>query len=261
MKQRIDLLLVERGLAPTRHKAQAMIIAGQVLVNEQRILKPGQTVPLHAVIRTVGVQQFVSRGGAKLEAALDYFEISVEGRICADFGASTGGFTDCLLQRGAREVHAFDVGRGQLDWRLRSDPRVVVRDGYNVRFIKGADLPRALSLVTADLSFISLTKVLAPLHAALLELRLSTSEAAADGPVHIILLVKPQFEVGKGEVGKGGIVRDPAKRASAVNSVESFALRTGYRVLGNIPSPVAGAEGNQEFLLYLRLPPDLSSVA
>ncbi len=260
MKQRIDLLLVERGLAPTRHKAQAMIIAGQVLVNEQKIVKPGQSVPLDVVIRILGAQHYASRGGAKLEAALDHFQIAVAGRICADLGASTGGFTDCLLQRGAHEVHAFDVGRGQLDWRLRTDPRVVVREGFNVRFIKGADLPPGVSLITADLSFISLTKVLVPLDAALRNLRGAAFDAASE-PVHIILLVKPQFEVGRGEVGKGGIVRDPARRAASLSSVESFALRTGYRSLGSIPSPISGAEGNQEFLLYLRLHPDLSSVS
>ncbi len=236
-----------------------MLIAGQVLVSEQKIIKPGQTVPLDAVIRILGTQQYASRSGAKLEAALDHFHIAVEGRICTDLGASTGGFTDCLLQRGARQVYAFDVGRGQLNWRLRSDPRVVVREGFNVRFIKGGDLPPAVSLITADLSFISLTKVLEPLHAALRELRGPAFEAAA-GPVHVVLLVKPQFEVGKGEVGKGGIVRDPARRAAALSSVESFALRIGYRSMGSIPSPIAGAEGNQEFLLYLRLPADLSSV-
>ncbi|NWG14165.1 MAG: TlyA family RNA methyltransferase [Acidobacteria bacterium] len=261
LKRRIDLLLVERGLAPTRHKAQAMIIAGQVLVDGQKAVKPGQAVPDEASIRILGVQRYASRGGGKLEAALDRFEIDVAGRICADLGASTGGFTDCLLQRGAREVHAFDVGKGQLDWRLRSDRRVVVRDRFNVRYITGADLPPGVSLVTVDLSFISLTKVLAPLYAALRQVQEADRDAAPAGPIHIILLVKPQFEVGKGEVRKGGIVRDPAKRAAALASVESFALGAGYRVLGSIASPVAGAEGNQEFLLYLQLPPGLSSPA
>jgi len=257
LKRRIDILLVEKDLAPTRHKAQAMILAGQVLADQQKVLKPGQFVRHDAEVRILGVQRHVSRSGAKLEAALDHFQLDVQDRVCADLGASTGGFTDCLLQRGARQVHAFDVGRGQLDWHLRSDPRVVVRDRFNVRFITAADLPAELSFVSADLSFISLTKVLAPLHAAVRELKAGPQASTAGGPVHIILLVKPQFEAGKGEVGKGGIVRDEGKRLAALESVKSFALRSGYRTVGSIPSPVTGAAGNQEFLLYLLLSPEL----
>lgn len=258
MKRRIDLLLIDRGLAPTRQKAQAMILAGQVLVNQQRADKPGQPVPEDAAVRVLRGPRFASRGGAKLESALDFFGIPVEGRICADLGASTGGFTDCLLQRGAAEVHAYDVGRGQLDWRLRSDSRVVVHDEFNVRFITTADLPAGISLITADLSFISLTKVLAPLRDALLHVPpVSTgSEARA---TDLVLLVKPQFEVGKGEVGKGGIVRDPHKRLTAVLSVDTCARECGFRVIGCMPSPMAGARMNQEFLMYLRFAPGLSS--
>ena len=257
MKQRIDILLVERDLASTRHKAQAMVLAGQVLVNGQKVLKAGQAFPCNAAIRVLGTQRYVSRGGAKMEAALEHFQIEVQDRVCADLGASTGGFTDCLLQHGARKVYAYDVGRGQLDWRLQSDPRVIVRDRFNVRFITSADLPAQLSLVTADLSFISLTKVLLPLHAALRELQAGTACRAAAEPVHLILLVKPQFEVGKGEVGKGGIVRAEGKRLAALASVTASAVGAGYRLVGSISSPVTGAEGNREFLLYLQLPPDL----
>ncbi len=247
-KKRIDVLLFERGLAESRHKAQALLLAGKVLVNGQKIEKPGQLVSAVDEIRLIGQERFVSRAGAKLEAALQAFGISVEGRVCADLGASTGGFTDCLLQNGAREVHAYDVGRGQLDWRLRSDPRVAVHDEFNVRYIRAADLPGQVSVVTLDLSFISLTAVLGPLHSALVE-RLASSP----GVVDVVALVKPQFEVGKGEVGKGGIVRNPEKWAAAVQKVETSATEAGYRVLGSMASPVAGSKGNQEFLLYLQL--------
>ena len=259
MKRRIDLLLVDRGLVPTRQKAQAMVLAGQVLVNEQRIDKPGHAVPDDADVRVLGGPRFASRSGAKLECALAFYSIPVEGRVCADLGASTGGFTDCLLQRGASEVHAYDVGRGQLDWRLRSDRRVVVHDEFNVRFITAGDLPPGISLVTADLSFISLTKVLAPLRDALSGVPPPDRPGSGLRCIDVIVLVKPQFEVGKGEVGKGGIVRDPHKRLTAVQSVETSARESGYRVIGCIPSPLAGARGNQEFLLYLQIAPGLSS--
>jgi 23S rRNA (cytidine1920-2'-O)/16S rRNA (cytidine1409-2'-O)-methyltransferase len=183
----------------------------------------------------------------------------MDGRICADLGASTGGFTDCLLRHGAREVHAYDVGRGQLDWSLRSDPRVVVHDQYNVRFISAGDLPPQISLVTADLSFISLSLVLGPIREALLAAPRGPGNLQDRDAVDLVLLVKPQFEVGKGEVGKGGIVRDPAKRLQALESVENRARDLGFRILGSMPSPVAGAKGNQEFLLYLQLVLGLSS--
>jgi len=259
MKKRLDLLLVERELAPSRQKAQGMILAGQVLVNDQKIDKPGHIVPEDANLRILGAQRFVSRSGAKLEAALSHFGISVEGRICADLGASTGGFTDCLLQHGAREVHAYDVGRGQLDWSLRSDSRVVVHDQYNVRFITGEDLPAGISLITADLAFISLTLVLGPVRGALFTGQRRPGDVPEGRTVDLILLVKPQFEVGKGEVGKGGIVRDSGRRLQALQSVESCARTLGFRVIGGLPSPVAGAGGNKEFLLYLQLVLGLSS--
>ena len=259
MKKRLDLLLVERELAPSRQKAQAMILAGEILVNDQKIDKPGHVVPQDARLRILGVQRFVSRGGAKLEAAITHFGISVNGRICADLGASTGGFTDCLLQHGAREVHAYDVGRGQLDWSLQSDSRVVVHDQYNVRFISPEDLPAGISLVTFDLSFISLTLVLRPVCDALRAGQRGPGNGPEGMTIDLILLVKPQFEVGKGEVGKGGIVRDPARRLQALESVESCARGLGFRIVGSLPSPVAGAKGNREFLLYLQLVLGLSS--
>lgn len=247
MKKRIDLLLVERGFAESRHKAQALLLAGQILVEEQKIEKPGQLVDPDSKIRVLGQMPFVSRAGAKLQAALEHFQISVAGRICADLGASTGGFTDCLIQNGATRIYAFDVGKGQLAWKLRSDPRVVVRDEFNVRNLGRDDLPE-VTFVCVDLSFISVAKVLPALKEALLAGGIS-GEIKAD----IIVLVKPQFEVGKGEVGKGGIVRDQAKRIKALEFIEEAARSEGFRVFGSIISPVAGAEGNREFLLYLQL--------
>jgi 23S rRNA (cytidine1920-2'-O)/16S rRNA (cytidine1409-2'-O)-methyltransferase len=254
LKKRVDQLLVERGLAESRHKAHALLLAGQVLIDGQKVEKPGRLVPASSDIRILREMPFASRAGGKLRGALDHFGIQVAGRVCADLGASTGGFTDCLLQNGAREVHAFDVGKGQLAWKLQADPRVIVRDGVNVRYLTGADLPPDVSLVTADLSFISLTKVLAPLREAL-------GARGGSGRVDLVLLVKPQFEVGKGEVGKGGVVRDAAKQAAALRRVEECARATGYQLMGVVDAAIEGARGNREFLMYLRLPPDLSSPA
>jgi 23S rRNA (cytidine1920-2'-O)/16S rRNA (cytidine1409-2'-O)-methyltransferase len=250
MKRRIDQVLVARGIAESRHKAQALLLAGRILVNEQKIEKPGLQVDPEAEIRVLHQLQFASRAGAKLQGALDHFQVRIPGRVCADLGASTGGFTDCLLQNGASKIYAFDVGHGQLDWKLRSDPRVVVRDGFNVRNLSPTDLSADVSFVCMDLSFISVTKVLIPLRDALLG-RAGPTESP--DTVDIIVLVKPQFEVGKGEVGKGGIVRDPVKRLHALETVSEFTCQAGYIVVGSMPSPVAGAEGNQEFLMYLKL--------
>jgi 23S rRNA (cytidine1920-2'-O)/16S rRNA (cytidine1409-2'-O)-methyltransferase len=253
-KKRIDQLLVERGFAESRQKAQALLLAGQVLAGEQKVDKPGRMVPVDAAIRILGAMPFVSRAGAKLQAALDHFPIPVAGRVCADLGASTGGFTDCLLQNGAASVTAYDVGTGQLAWKLRADPRVVVRDHYNVRYLVAADLPERVSVVTADLSFISLTKILIPVRDALRN-RFLLESRSRNEPVDLIFLVKPQFEVGKGEVGKGGIVRDPEKQRAALRMVEQFAAESDFRIGGSLPSPVPGAEGNREFLLHLQLDP------
>jgi 23S rRNA (cytidine1920-2'-O)/16S rRNA (cytidine1409-2'-O)-methyltransferase len=260
MRRRIDVLLVERGLVETRQKAQALLLAGRVWVDEQRVDKPGHLIDVESKIRITEQLLYVSRGGLKLKAAVDHFQIPVNGRYCVDLGASTGGFTDCLLQHGALEVHAFDVGRGQMDWKLRNDPRVIIRDQFNVRYITAKDLPAQVSLITADLSFISLGKILEPLKNAILS-RYETEPESCGGEVRIdiILLVKPQFEVGKGQVGKGGIVRDAPKRHQALEMVGKIATQLGYRVMGSIPSPILGAKGNQEFLMYLQLCPGLSS--
>jgi 23S rRNA (cytidine1920-2'-O)/16S rRNA (cytidine1409-2'-O)-methyltransferase len=257
MKRRIDQLLVERGFAESRHKAQAMLIAGQVIVDEQKVEKPGRMVDEQCSIRLLKSLPFASRAGIKLQAALDQFRISVQQRVCADLGASTGGFTDCLLQNDARLVYAFDVGRDQLAWKLRSDPRVVVRDGFNVRNITAEDLPDGISLVTVDLSFISLTKILRPLRQAMLGKWTSPTKHPTDLRLDLVLLVKPQFEVGKGEVGKGGIVRDASRRMRTLESIQTFARSSGFEVVGSIASPIPGSKGNQEFLLYLQLTPDL----
>ena len=249
MKRRIDQLLTERGLAESRHKAQALVLAGQVLADEQKVEKPGRMVAEDAAIRILGQLRYVSRAGVKLEAALDHFGISVEGLVCADLGASTGGFTDCLLQRGARAVYAFDVGKGQLAWKLQSDARVTVRDEFNVRNLTAADLPDDLAFVCMDLAFISITKILVPLKTAI-EMRFA---GIAGKIVDMAALVKPQFEAGREEVGKGGIVRDPEVRQRTLDAVAAFSEANGYKVLGDMPSPLPGAEGNLEFLLHLRI--------
>jgi len=262
MKRRIDQLLVERGFAESRHKAQALLLAGQVLVKEQKIEKPGQQVDSAADIRILHQLQFVSRAGAKLQGALDHFHISISGRACADLGASTGGFTDCLLQNGACRVHAFDVGKGQLAWKLQCDPRVVIRDEFNVRTLSPADLPGDISFVCIDLAFISVTKILIPLRDALQIGGASPNGACAALPVSaidIIVLVKPQFEAGRTEVGKGGIVRDSNVRKRSLDRVSEFAAQNGFAVVGSVPSSVVGAGGNLEFLLYLKLIKSLSS--
>jgi 23S rRNA (cytidine1920-2'-O)/16S rRNA (cytidine1409-2'-O)-methyltransferase len=249
MKKRVDVLLVERGYAETRQKAQALLLAGQVLVGEQKVTKAGQMVEAGSDIRILRQLPFVSRAGAKLDGALDHFHIPVEDRICADLGASTGGFTDCLLQRGARRVYAFDVGRGQLAWKLQTNPKVVVRDGFNVRNITAEDLQDSVSLVVGDLSFISLNKILGPLKKALNSNFLNGDIGSS---IDVVLLVKPQFEVGRTDVGKGGIVRDGEKRKQALDSVTGYAVQHGYRICGSMESPVTGAGGNVEFLLYLK---------
>jgi 23S rRNA (cytidine1920-2'-O)/16S rRNA (cytidine1409-2'-O)-methyltransferase len=239
-RERIDKLLVERGLAATRTKAQAMVMAGVVLVDEQRVEKPSEQFNSNSDIRIKGgddpTSRYVGRGGLKLEAGLREFQIDVAGLTCLDVGASTGGFTDCLLQNGARKVFAIDVGHNQIDWRLRNDPRVEVREGINARFLKSEDFSEKFDLVVMDVSFISATKVLPAIVPLLV------------GGGSIITLIKPQFEVGRGEVGGGGIVRDPAKRARVVDEVNAAARALGLQVVKVIESPIQGAEGNVEFL-------------
>lgn len=238
--ERIDKLLVERGLAESRTKAQAMVMAGIVLVNEQRVEKSSEVIPADAEIRIKGADdpasRYVGRGGLKLEAALREFEIDAAGLTCLDIGSSTGGFTDCLLQQGARQVVSVDVGHNQIDWRLRTDPRVEVREGVNARYLKPSDFQIQFDLIVMDVSFISATKIL-PAIVPLLK---------AEG--RLILLIKPQFEVGRGEVGKGGIVRDPEKHARVLEEVNQAAKELGLAVRNVMESPLRGADGNLEFL-------------
>ena len=244
-RERIDKLLVDRGLAQTRTKAQAMVMSGVVLVGEQRVDKPSQQYPAHSHIRIKHADdptsRFVGRGGLKLEAAILQFKIEVDGLTCLDVGASTGGFTDCLLQHGAKKVFAIDVGHNQLDWRLRQDPRVEVREGVNARYLKPDDFPFRFDLAVMDVSFISATKVLPAI------VPLLTEHA------NLVLLVKPQFEVGRGEVGSGGIVRDDDKRQRVVSEVNQAAAALGLRNLGVIESPIQGADGNIEFLALYQM--------
>ena len=239
-RARLDRLMVERGLAPSRERAQALILARRVLLDGRPAEKPGTMVAATAALALVAPDHpFVGRGGVKLDGALTRLGIDPAGPTCLDVGASTGGFTDCLLQRGVRRVYALDVGAGQLDWSLRRDPRVVVRERVNARNLRPGDLPEAIDLAVVDVSFISLRLVLPPLLALL----------AAGG--RVVALVKPQFEVGRAEVGKGGIVRDPALHRGAVESVARAAAAAGFALLGGCPSPLPGAEGNVEFFLLL----------
>ena len=244
-RERIDKLLVELGLVESRTKAQAMVMAGVVLVDEQRVDKPSEQFPTNSRIRIKRSEdptsRYVGRGGLKLEAALQTFQIDVAGLTCLDVGASTGGFTDCLLQHGAGRVFAIDVGHNQLDWRLRQDERVEVREGINARYVVPDDFSCKFDLAVMDVSFISATKVL-PAVVPLL---------ASNG--RLIVLIKPQFEVGRGEVGAGGIVRDADKRSRVIDEVNRAASELGLKNAGLIESPIQGAEGNVEFLaLYER---------
>jgi 23S rRNA (cytidine1920-2'-O)/16S rRNA (cytidine1409-2'-O)-methyltransferase len=234
-KVRADLLLVERGLAESRTKAQALILAGSVVAGDHRVEKPGQLLDSAVELRLKEQLKYVSRGGLKLEHALDFFRLSPAGRVCVDLGASTGGFTDVLLQRGALKVFAVDVGRGQLHEKLRNDPRVVLHEKVNARSFA---LPEPCAAAVADLSFISLKLVLPSLAAAL-----RPSDAWA------CVLVKPQFEAGRAEVGKGGVVRDPAVHDRVVREIAEEFARLGFRVAGSTPSPILGPAGNREFLL------------
>lgn len=243
-RQRIDKLLVEQGLADSRTKAQALVMSGVVLVNEQRVNKPSQEFLLTDTIRIKGQVdeiKYVSRGGLKLEKALQEFQICPDRYICLDVGASTGGFTDCLLQHGAKKVVTVDVGTNQLVWKLRNDERIEVHEKVNARYLTPEDFNENFDLIVMDVSFISVTKILKSLKSLLTE----------DGK--IIVLIKPQFEVGKGDVGKGGIVRDESKHAEVIEKVNSFAFEIGLKNLGIIDSPILGADGNKEFLgLYER---------
>lgn len=244
-KERLDALLVNRGMFESRAKAQAAIMAGQVLVNEQKIDKPGTQVKPEVTIRLLGNQlRYVSRGGLKLEKALQIFPISVEGKVVADVGASTGGFTDCALQNGAVKVYALDVGYGQLAWKLRSDERVVNMERTNVRYLEAKDLPEQVDAVTIDVAFISLDKILPAVHKIL----------KPSG--FVVALIKPQFEAGKENVGKKGVVRDASVHMEVIRNVITFAKNEGFGIAGLDFSPIKGPEGNIEYLLHLTLGDD-----
>ena len=238
-KQRIDQLLVERNLVDSREKAQALILAGNVLVNGQREDKAGHSVASDSRVELIATPKYVGRGGLKLEAALQHWAINVDGAVCLDVGSSTGGFTDCLLQHGAARVYAIDVGTGQLDWRLRNDPRVIVQEQVNARYLNSDRIPEPVSLAVCDVSFISVTMILPVLPALLTQ----TGK--------MVILVKPQFELERGQVGKGGIVREPELHQLACQRVAMSVRHLGF-LAEIIPSPILGAEGNREFLLYGR---------
>jgi len=241
MKQRLDQLLVSRGLCESREQGKRLILAGEVFVEDQPVTKAGQLVKDDSAIRIKEPPKFVSRGGFKLEGALDHFGISVEGSVCFDCGASTGGFTDCMLQRGAAKVFAFDVGTNQLVWKLRSDPRVISRENYNVRHLKAEDVGELVDLIVADVSFISLTLVLPPAFAIL----------KPGGQA--VVLIKPQFELSRDEVGKGGIVRDPEAHKKACLKIETFVkTQLDLEWAGLMESPIQGTDGNREFLAWIR---------
>jgi 23S rRNA (cytidine1920-2'-O)/16S rRNA (cytidine1409-2'-O)-methyltransferase len=248
LKTRVDLLLFERGLVPSRERARALVLAGRVLINEQKVDKPGASVAADAAIRLLGNDlPFVSRGGIKLAGALDYWAIEVSGRACVDVGASTGGFTDCLLQRGAGHVTAVDTGFGQIAMKLRNDPRVHLMERTNARLLEPGSLRACegrptLTLLVMDVSFISATLLLEPVLKAAPHVR------------EAVILVKPQFEAGRGHVGKGGIVRDPKAHQLAIDKVADHLRSLNWEVVATIPSPIKGTEGNQEFLLFARQP-------
>lgn len=244
---RLDQALVQRGLIPSREQAKRLILAGEVRVNGERADKPGGWVKPDDGIELKERPRFVSRGGLKLEGALDAFGIEVDGRVCLDIGASTGGFTDCLLQRGAARVHAFDVGTNQLVWKLRSDPRVISRENFNVRHLKPEDVGEPVSLIVGDVSFISLTKVLpGPL------------ECLVPGG-DVVVLIKPQFELNREDIGRGGIVRDPSLHDRACEKIRVF-VDQDHRLewKGLIESPITGTDGNREFLAWFQRQEDVT---
>jgi len=238
-KQRLDVALVERGLAETRAAAQRLVMAGLVFSGDKRLDKPGQAIAIDTELEVRGQPHpYVSRGGLKLEKALDHFAIPVAGRIALDVGASTGGFTDCLLQRGATKVYAVDVGTNQLAWKLRSDPRVVSMEKTNIRDVMLAQIPEPIDLIVCDASFIGLRTAL------------PAALALANSGAHLVALIKPQFEVGKGRVGKGGIVREPELHKEVVETISAWlGAQPRWTVLGVIDSPITGADGNREFLI------------
>jgi len=248
-KKRIDLILVQKKLVPSRQRAQALIMAGKVLVNEQPVVKPGMPVSESDVVKIKGNDiPYVSRGGLKLEAALDAFRINPANHICLDAGASTGGFTDCLLQRGASTVFAVDVGYGQLAWKLRRDDRVIPIERTNIRYMAMEAIPYPIDLVTIDVSFISL-KVVVP------EVFKFMKRTGS-----IIALIKPQFEVGRTNVGKGGVVRDPEQHEGVIRELTCFFTQCGLLIESVTPSPITGPKGNREFLIHLKNEPTVDKI-
>ncbi len=240
-KQRLDVLVVSLGLCDSREQAQRLIIAGEVSVKGQVVTKPGTKVDDALPIEVKNKPKYVSRGGHKLEGALQAFPVKAEGKICLDIGSSTGGFTDCLLQNGALRVHAVDVGTNQLVWKLRSDPRVIVKEQFNARYMTPADLGEKVQLIVSDVSFISLTKILPAAYTCL--------EEGGD----LLVLIKPQFELQPEDIGPGGIVRDPALHQRAVDKIHDFVVNELKREwMGVADSPIKGMEGNKEFLAWLR---------
>jgi 23S rRNA (cytidine1920-2'-O)/16S rRNA (cytidine1409-2'-O)-methyltransferase len=240
MKTRLDKLLVERGLVPSRERAQALILSGRILVNEQKVTKTGTAVMQDAQLRVLGDDlKYVSRGGVKLERALEHWHIDLSGRICMDIGTSTGGFTDCMLQHGAAQVVAVDTGYAQIDARLRGDRRVRLLENTNARYLTPAQIPEPMSFVAVDVSFISATLVLPAV----------VRSAFKDSAGELVVLVKPQFEAGRENVGKGGIVRDEDAQLQAVERVRAAVAELGGDDIDVIDSPITGAEGNREFLL------------
>lgn len=248
MKERLDILLVNRNLAESREKAKAIIMAGNVFVDGQREDKAGSTFPVDVEIEIRGEKlKYVSRGGLKLEKAIGVFNIDLEGKICMDVGASTGGFTDCMLQNGAKKVYAVDVGTNQLSWKLRQDERVISMEKTNIRYLTSEQIQEKVSFVSIDVSFISLTKVLQPVK----ELMIPDGE--------MVCLIKPQFEAGREKVGKKGVVRDRKVHMEVIQNVSSFASAVGFECLGLDYSPIKGPEGNIEYLLYLKKTSGLDS--
>lgn len=248
MKERLDVLLVKRGLAPSREKAKTMIMEGNVFVNNNREDKAGSTFAEDAPIEIHGnTLKYVSRGGLKLEKAMTHFSISLDGMVCMDIGASTGGFTDCMLQNGAKKVYSVDVGYGQFAWKLRQDPRVVCLEKTNIRYVTPEDIDDVLDFASVDVSFISLTKVLPAAYALL-----------KDGG-QMVCLIKPQFEAGREKVGKKGVVRDKAVHEEVIERIITFALENGFSVHHLEYSPIKGPEGNIEYLAELMLRPDAAT--
>ncbi len=240
-KERLDVLLVQRGLAPSREKAKAIIMAGEVFVNEQREDKAGQTFPETVFIEVRGKKmKYVSRGGYKLERAMECFPIDLHDKVCMDVGSSTGGFTDCMLQNGAKFVYAIDVGTNQLAWKLRQDERVKSMEKTNIRYVEPGDIGEPVAFVSIDVAFISLTKVLTPV------------KALMSGDGQMVCLIKPQFEAGREKVGKKGVVREKAVHEEVIEMVMNHALSLGFEILGIDHSPIRGPEGNIEYLLYMQ---------